>query len=399
MSLRAVVRPARPEDLATVRALVSAMGGHELAASGPGLAFAFAQALASPLCRVLVAEAGGEVVGYLDLQVRPSVSRGEREGWIGGLAVAPSHRGAGVGSVLLAAAERAAATLGCDTLTVESSDWREGAHRFYRERGFVEAEPPARRFRRPVAGPATGELVDRFLHCAAMAASAAGAAIVGVPASSADCAAEEAALRHLDQLGLPVCSEESGLLGPPLADPDGVWISLDPLDGSRNYRVGHPPWATAIGLVRSGRAVAGLVLDHTSGRRWWAATRRGAFVDGEPAHPRAGGLLATPSLASASGALPPMGGYERCRMSGATAIDLCRVADGSLGAFADLDRAVVHTHDLAGSLAVLEEAGACVLDSAGLPVRLEPDPTRGLTLVAAATHGRAMALLGTPGVS
>jgi 3'(2'), 5'-bisphosphate nucleotidase len=209
----------------------------------------------------------------------------------------------------------------------------------------------------------------------------------------ADLAAEAAAVDALTPLGLAVVSEESGNLVRSWS-PDEAWISLDPLDGSRNHRHGHPPWATAIGLVVGGEPIAGFVLDHTSGRRWWGASGSGAWADGRPACPKEGGLVAVPSLGRLeAGRFRLPVGYERVRMSGSTAIDLCRVADGSLGAFLDADRGVVHPHDLAGPLAILAEAGAVVARLDRAPVVIEADPSETMRLAVAATRESLDALL------
>ncbi|HSL58538.1 MAG TPA: inositol monophosphatase family protein [Acidimicrobiales bacterium] len=401
----AVVRLAEWSDLGAVAELIERMGGHEGVARRPGTATSFGAALDRPESRALVAVVAGRVVGFAELHVRPSTVRGVRQAWVGTLAVDESHRRSGVGASLVHAIDREASRLGCDEVVLESGAWRHDAHRFYESLGFSEHQTSARRFGRPVREPLHVGLVSRFLAAAARAAEAAAGAVAGwhhgpvapgadgAPASGADQAAEEAAMAHLAPLGLTVMSEEGGQLvrAWSAAEP---WICLDPLDGSRNHRRRHPPWATAVGLVHGGQPIAGFVLDHTSGRRWWAASGSGAWVDGRPARPRSGGLVAVPSVSRADVGrlrLPP--GYERARMSGSTTIDLCRVADGSLGAFVDLDRAVVHPHDLAGPLAVLVEAGAAVARPDGRPLVVEPDPSERMHLVAASDHAALADLL------
>ncbi|HZK05430.1 MAG TPA: histidinol-phosphatase [Actinomycetaceae bacterium] len=55
------------------------------------------------------------------------------------------------------------------------------------------------------------------------------------------------------------------------------WI-LDPIDGTHNYVRGAPVWATLIGLVQDGEAVAGVVSAPALGRRWWAGRGGGAWT-------------------------------------------------------------------------------------------------------------------------
>ena len=85
--------------------------------------------------------------------------------------------------------------------------------------------------------------------------------------------------------------------------------------------------------------------------------------------------------------------YPRARLAGATAVDLCRVANGSAGAFVDLRRAISQAHDLAASLAILAAAGGAALGPEGEPITLTPDPHRAYHLVAAANQAQARTLL------
>ena len=58
------------------------------------------------------------------------------------------------------------------------------------------------------------------------------------------------------------------------------WI-VDPIDGTRNFSRGIPVWATLLALERDGLIVLGVVSAPALGHRWWAATGRGAWRDGE----------------------------------------------------------------------------------------------------------------------
>jgi 3'(2'), 5'-bisphosphate nucleotidase len=284
------------------------------------------------------------------------------------------------------AADGAAAALGCAVVALESSTDRTDAHRFYERLGFADHRP-ARRFVRPVSASVLDVegLAGRFLDAATRAATAVAGAVAGLEREGddpvADLAAEAAALACLDELGLLVVSEEAGAVWPERAAPGRPWISLDPLDGTRNFRRGLPPFATSMGLVLDGRAVAGLVCDLTSGRRWWAAAGHGAWVDGRRCTPRPGGLAVLLSPGP-GGHVEVPDGFERVRVCGSTATDLCRVADGSAGAFVGTARPVVYAHDIAGALAVLAEAGCHVVDAAGRWPGVTPDPTRTYAITA-----------------
>jgi len=101
-------------------------------------------------------------------------------------------------------------------------------------------------------------------------------------------------------------------------------------------------------------------------------------------HARRGELIALPSPEGVDDLVRPRRVGHRARISGSCAIDLCRVADGSLSAFVALRRPVAHAHDLAAPLAILHAAGATVRDAAGNVPRLVPDPSRAYRIVVAA---------------
>ncbi|WP_150308362.1 histidinol-phosphatase [Planctomonas psychrotolerans] len=56
------------------------------------------------------------------------------------------------------------------------------------------------------------------------------------------------------------------------------WI-IDPIDGTANFVRGVPVWGTLIALAIDGTPVVGVVSSPALGRRWWAATGLGAYVD------------------------------------------------------------------------------------------------------------------------
>jgi histidinol-phosphatase len=60
-----------------------------------------------------------------------------------------------------------------------------------------------------------------------------------------------------------------------------TWI-IDPIDGTKNYLRRVPVWATLIGLREGDVVTVGVVSAPALGRRWWAATGFGAWMN-EPA--------------------------------------------------------------------------------------------------------------------
>lgn len=226
--LQLSIRPAGPRDTADVLRLTEQMGGHEADARNPGAQAMYLATLQSPEVRALVAQVAGEVVGYIELRSHLSLFRGGREAWVSALMIDPGTRRRGVGRALLQAADEAASLLGCSALALVSSHWRSDAHALYRAMGFVE-EAPAARFHRPVPGAGygiTGESTGhQFLKAAAQALSAvalalsesnhpaAGIGADGEHTTGPDWSAENAAVACLAGLGVPIISEESGVIG------------------------------------------------------------------------------------------------------------------------------------------------------------------------------------------
>jgi len=57
-----------------------------------------------------------------------------------------------------------------------------------------------------------------------------------------------------------------------------VWV-VDPLDGTGGYLRRNPHWCIAIGLVRRGHALLGVIHAPALKRTWWAVQGQGAFVN------------------------------------------------------------------------------------------------------------------------
>ena len=97
-----------------------------------------ARLLADPsLGRVFVLEDGEAVVGYLVLTFGFSLEFGGRDGLVDELYVAPSHRGRGLGTKALAAAEEACRALGIRAVHLVVERYKEDAQALYRRVGFV----------------------------------------------------------------------------------------------------------------------------------------------------------------------------------------------------------------------------------------------------------------------
>ena len=96
------------------------------------------------------------------------------------------------------------------------------------------------------------------------------------PVTDADTATEDAlrAVLGHERPDDAVLGEERG---GELAENGRGWV-LDPIDGTKNFSRGVPVWATLIALTVHGRAAVGVVSAPALGRRWWAASGRGAWA-------------------------------------------------------------------------------------------------------------------------
>jgi GNAT superfamily N-acetyltransferase len=85
---------------------------------------------------LLVAEAGGEVVGHVEARMRRDEAAGFTGTYVEELAVAPEWRGRGVGTALMAAVDEWARGKGALSVALDHFHTNEGAHRLYERLGF-----------------------------------------------------------------------------------------------------------------------------------------------------------------------------------------------------------------------------------------------------------------------
>lgn len=138
-----MIRPARPEDLPTIHALLGALARYEkLEHEAVGTQEALREHLfgASPAAEVILAEEAGRVVGfaltfrtYSTFLCKPGI-------YLEDLFVLPEHRGKGHGRALLAALARQAVERGCGRFEWAVLDWNEPAIGFYRSLGARRME-------------------------------------------------------------------------------------------------------------------------------------------------------------------------------------------------------------------------------------------------------------------
>jgi ribosomal protein S18 acetylase RimI-like enzyme len=125
-----VIRPAQADDAAAVRALDAATWSVDVTPSprrdGP---------IATD--GILVADEGGEVVGYVALGRPTRLESNQHVADIRGLAVAPEHQGRGLGRALVEAALAAARERGARKVTLRVLGPNTSARALYESCGFV----------------------------------------------------------------------------------------------------------------------------------------------------------------------------------------------------------------------------------------------------------------------
>jgi myo-inositol-1(or 4)-monophosphatase len=194
-----------------------------------------------------------------------------------------------------------------------------------------------------------------------------------------DLVADRAALDVLDDAGLGVLSEESGLHHPER----DVLVVIDPVDGSTNASRGLPWWATSVCAVDDEGPLAAVVANQATGTRYEAIRGGGARCDGRTIRPSGVDEVGA-AIVVFSGYPPQYLGWSQFRCLGAAALDLCAVASGAVDGFVDFGGTSLAPWDYLGGLLVCSEAGAVAGEAFGrdLVVR-EHGPRR--TIVAGAT--------------
>lgn len=175
-----------------------------------------------------------------------------------------------------------------------------------------------------------------------------------------DLVADQVAVDLLEEAGLGVLSEESGLHHPER----GVVVALDPVDGSTNASRGLPWWATSLCALDRDGPLAALVVNQAIGTTFEAIRGGGAWCDGAPIQP-SGATQLHDSMIALSGLPSRPLGWRQFRALGAAALDLCQVACGGLDGYLDCSIDAHGPWDYLGGLLVCQEAGAPVVDAHG----------------------------------
>lgn len=118
------------------------------------------------------------------------------------------------------------------------------------------------------------------------------------PVTDSDRAAEKI-MREMISAERPedgIFGEEFGVSNP---DAETVWI-LDPIDGTKAFITGKPIFGTLIGIVRGGKAIAGVTDGPATGDRWVGGAGRATTFNGIAVSTRRGRKLSQAWLTATS---------------------------------------------------------------------------------------------------
>ena len=177
---------------------------------------------------------------------------------------------------------------------------------------------------------------------------------------SIDLTTDAAAIEILTRAGVGILSEES----PPVGLDSEVVVVIDPLDGSTNASRGVPHFATSLCAFDQEGPLVALVAHQARPTRWWAIRNGGAWRNGQAIGPSSCGTWSE-AFVAISGPAPAEPGWKQYRSFGASAIDICLVADGTLDAFIDMSPSAHGIWDYAAGWLIGHEAGIEVHDAAG----------------------------------
>jgi histidinol-phosphatase len=154
------------------------------------------------------------------------------------------------------------------------------------------------------------------------------------------------------------------------------WI-IDPIDGTSNFVRGVPIWGALVSLVIDGVPEVGVVSAPALGRRWWAATGHGAWLQadgGEPRRLHVSGIAEISAASFSYNSLKHWDQYGRLDQLVALsrAVERTRafgdlwsymlLAEGAIDIAGEFD---VKPWDIAALVPIVREAGGRITDADG----------------------------------
>jgi len=195
-----------------------------------------------------------------------------------------------------------------------------------------------------------------------------------------DLHADAAGLAILDAAGVGVLSEESGRHRPDAA----VCVVVDPVDGSTNASRRIPWFATSLCAVDAEGPWVAQVTNLATDTTWRAVRGEGATRDGAPIEVSPVEALGA-AVVLVNGYPPERLGWRQFRALGATALDLCMVADGSADGYVDFGGGALGPWDYLGGMLIAQEAGGVVAARSGGLLSLDHSSRRSVLAAGTST--------------
>ncbi len=189
----------------------------------------------------------------------------------------------------------------------------------------------------------------------------------------ADAVLEEEILVDLTPTGIPILSEEAGLLM--AGNDDDLRFIVDPLDGTFNFIHGLGPWAVSIALWKRTDPVFGAVFSADDDEVFWGGPGIGAFCGDRPIAVSRASDRTSASVCTGVPARVDIGdpdyekrfwdvvsSFGKIRMLGSASMSLVYVASGVADAYCE-DGIMIW--DVAAGLAIVEGAGGSQTNAPG----------------------------------
>ncbi len=219
----------------------------------------------------------------------------------------------------------------------------------------------------------------------------------GDPIKEVDLAAENAIIDTLKEydISFTLISEETGILKYG-SNPQGSFVTVDPIDGTTNLIRGIPFYATSIAVSTEpimSTIHTSLVADLVHDLVYTAERGEGARRDGQEITPSEiesleKAMIGLDLNTFKIGMLAPkltnlIRMTKHIRHLGANALELCHVADSTTDAFVDL-RGRLRTTDIAAAWLIIEEAGGKMTTPEGRPLETVLSPRSKTAFIASA---------------
>ena len=159
---------------------------------------------------------------------------------------------------------------------------------------------------------------------------------------------------------------------------------VDPLDGTTNFAHGYPVFCVSLGVMRTGRLLAGVLYDPTRDELFAAENGKGATLNGKEisvskTKTLSEAMLATGFPSHKRHKNPNIHFYHQLtlrshgvRRAGSAALDLANVAAGRYDGFWEFN---LNPWDTSAGVLLVQEAGGTVTRFDGTPWRIESDET------------------------